>query len=92
MHSAFSMGGHGALICAFRNPGAYKSVSAFAPVCDSVRCEPFKEAFLSYLGPDLTEQNRWNATELAKTYRGPPFCILIDQVAYSSPAFSGVVL
>ena len=32
-----SMGGHGALICALKNPGAYRSVSAFAPICNPVK-------------------------------------------------------
>lgn len=74
------MGGHGALLCAFLNPGKYKSVSAFAPVCDSVKCVPFQEALTLYLGPDVNEQNKWNATELAKKYNGPLLNILIDQV------------
>ena len=33
-----SMGGHRALICALKNPGKYKSVSAFAPICNPVLC------------------------------------------------------
>ena len=33
-----SMGGHGALVCALKNPGMYKSVSAFAPICNPCEC------------------------------------------------------
>jgi len=33
-----SMGGHGALVCAMRNPQLYKSVSAFAPITAPMRC------------------------------------------------------
>ncbi|XKL59974.1 hypothetical protein PGB90_000990 [Kerria lacca] len=74
-----SMGGHGALLCAFRNPGKYKSVSTFAPVCNSQKCVPFKEAFDLYLGPNSESHKEWNAMELVKNYNGPPLCILIDQ-------------
>ena len=40
-----SMGGHGALILALRNPGMYKSVSAFAPICNPMECPWGKKAF-----------------------------------------------
>ena len=33
-----SMGGHGALVLALRNPGVYRSVSAFAPICAPAQC------------------------------------------------------
>ena len=36
--SGHSMGGHGALICALKNPGMYRSVSAFAPIANPVEC------------------------------------------------------
>ena len=47
-----SMGGHGALICALKNPGMYASVSAFAPICNPVACPWGKKAFTGYLGTD----------------------------------------
>lgn len=76
------MGGHGAFICAFRNPGKYKSVSALAPVCDSAKCRPSQEAFKLYFGgePNDSTWEEWNATALVKKYNGPPLQILIDQV------------
>jgi len=52
----FSMGGHGALICALKNPGKYKSVSAFAPICNPMECAWGKKAFTGYLGED---QESW---------------------------------
>ena len=40
-----SMGGHGALICALKNPGMYKSVSAFSPICNPMNCPWGQKAF-----------------------------------------------
>src|SRR3546814_15276861 len=44
-----SMGGHGALVCALRNPGLYRSVSAFAPIAAPSRC-PWGEKALGEIG------------------------------------------
>lgn len=75
-----SMGGHGALICAFKNPGKYKSVSAFAPICNPINCPWGQKAFSGYLGPDKDTWKGWDACELVKNYEGPPFSyVLIDQ-------------
>ena len=51
-----SMGGHGALIMALKNPGAYRAVSAFAPICAPSDCPWGQKAFGHYLGPD---RNAW---------------------------------
>lgn len=40
-----SMGGHGALILALRNPGMFQSVSAFAPICNPINCPWGEKAF-----------------------------------------------
>jgi S-formylglutathione hydrolase len=53
-----SMGGHGALTCAFRNPDKYRSLSAFAPICSPTRCSWGEKAFTGYLGP---ERQSWRA-------------------------------
>src|ERR1700683_4608402 len=45
-----SMGGHGALTCALRNPERYKSVSAFAPIANPMQCPWGQKAFKNYLG------------------------------------------
>lgn len=75
-----SMGGHGALICALRNPGMYKSVSAFAPICNPTKCPWGEKAFTGYLGNDRESWKEWDATELAAKYNGPAMEVLIDQV------------
>lgn len=79
------MGGHGALICALKNPGKYRTVSAFAPICNPSSCPWGRDKALPrYLGGDpKTPHPNWaeyDATELVKKYNGPPLQILIDQV------------
>lgn len=76
-----SMGGHGALICALKNPGLYKSVSAFAPISNLTECAWGKKALSGYIGGSAKNETwkKWDATELAKIYNGPPLDILIDQ-------------
>lgn len=75
-----SMGGHGALICTLKNPGMYRSVSAFSPICNPINCPWGQKAFTGYLGTDREEWKKWDATELVKTYKGPPFSyVFIDQ-------------
>ncbi|XP_022662203.1 S-formylglutathione hydrolase-like [Varroa jacobsoni] len=74
-----SMGGHGALICTLRNPGRYRSASAFAPICAPSQCPWGQKAFNAYLGSDQASWKAYDATELAKTYTGPNLNILIDQ-------------
>ncbi|ATB30896.1 S-formylglutathione hydrolase [Melittangium boletus] len=73
-----SMGGHGALICALRQPDRYRSVSAFAPISAPVRCPWGQKAFGKYLGPDPEAWRAWDATELLRGgARIPP--LLVDQ-------------
>eukprot|EP00911_Craspedida_sp_UC1_P002490 UC1_evm1s1850 len=76
-----SMGGHGALMIALRNPGKYASVSAFAPICHPMACPWGEKAFSGYLGTDNKEETwaAYDSTELASKYVGPPLAILIDQ-------------
>jgi S-formylglutathione hydrolase len=73
-----SMGGHGALIAALRNPDRFKSVSAFAPIAAPMQCPWGRNAFTRYLGADADAWRQYDATELVrqKPYPGP---ILIDQ-------------
>lgn len=59
-----SMGGHGALVCALRNPGMYKSVSAFAPIVNPIKCPWGIKAFTNYLGPDQSAWKQYDACEL----------------------------
>lgn len=73
-----SMGGHGALVCALRNPKQYKSVSAFAPIAAPMRCPWGQKAFTNYLGTNKDNWLAYDASELVVTanYHHP---ILIDQ-------------
>ena len=73
-----SMGGHGALVSALRNPGLYKSLSAFAPIAAPMRCPWGKKAFKGYLGDDHAAWAQYDASELIKS-TGFPGPILIDQ-------------
>jgi S-formylglutathione hydrolase len=73
-----SMGGHGALVSALRHPQAWKSVSAFAPICHPAAVPWGEKAFGNYLGADRTTWSRWDASLLMRErpYPGP---ILVDQ-------------
>ncbi len=73
-----SMGGHGALVTALRNPGRYKSVSAFSPIVAPSQVPWGQKALGAYLGADRESWKKWDATELVKTASERlPF--LIDQ-------------
>lgn len=74
-----SMGGHGALICALKNPGLYKSVSAFAPICNPINCQWGEKNFGNYLGDNKEAWKEYDATELVGKYNGPPLELFIDQ-------------
>ena len=76
-----SMGGHGALVCAFRNPDRYLSVSAFAPIAAPMRCPWGQKAFSGYLGPDEKAWEEYDASVLVARRRDPR-PILIDQGAH----------
>jgi S-formylglutathione hydrolase len=73
-----SMGGHGALVCAMRNPQQYKSVSAFAPIAAPMRCPWGQKAFSRYLGNNQETWRAYDASELVKEV-GFHTPILIDQ-------------
>ncbi|KAJ1938879.1 hypothetical protein GGF37_004633 [Kickxella alabastrina] len=74
-----SMGGHGALVFALRNPGHYRSVSAFAPICHPTTSNWGRKQFSAYLGSNESEWAQYDATELVRSYNGPQLPILIDQ-------------
>lgn len=73
-----SMGGHGALTIALRNPGKYKSVSAFSPIVAPSQVPWGHKAFNAYLGDDRAAWKQYDATELVKTAR-ERLPVLIDQ-------------
>jgi S-formylglutathione hydrolase len=75
-----SMGGHGALVLALRNPQVFKSVSAFAPICSPTRCAWGQKALPRYLGEDQAAWQAYDAVELMKSAGRALFPeILIDQ-------------
>lgn len=82
-----SMGGMGALVAALRNPGVYRSVSAFAPIAHPTRCAWGEKCFSKYLGGGEEERAAWKAydpTELVLAGAQAPSTILIDQGAKDS--------
>jgi len=74
-----SMVGHGALLCALKNPGRYKSVSALAPICNASQVPWGEKTFAAYLGGDREIWKQYDACEQAAKYHGPPLHILVHQ-------------
>jgi S-formylglutathione hydrolase len=75
-----SMGGHGALVLALRNPAIFRSVSAFAPICAPAQCPWGERAFAAYLGGDMAAWRAHDACALMNAADCPfPDGILIDQ-------------
>ncbi|WP_133647574.1 S-formylglutathione hydrolase [Paraburkholderia flava] len=75
-----SMGGHGALMLALRNPDIYRSVSAFAPIAAPTRCPWGEKAFSGYLGDDREAWKQYDASELvAQASHRFAEGILVDQ-------------
>ncbi len=73
-----SMGGHGALISALKNPEKYKSLSAFAPICSPTRCPWGEKALSGYLGADGDAWQAYDAT-LQAAASGWTSEVLVDQ-------------
>ncbi|RPD85478.1 S-formylglutathione hydrolase [Luteimonas sp. 100069] len=62
--SGHSMGGHGALVIALRNPGRYRSVSAFSPIVAPSQVPWGEKALGAYLGDDRSAWAQYDATAL----------------------------
>jgi S-formylglutathione hydrolase len=73
-----SMGGHGALVCALRNPAQYRSVSAFAPIVAPSQVPWGHKAFGNYLGANREDWLAYDATHLVQQSPRTD-TILIDQ-------------
>ena len=73
-----SMGGHGALIAALKNPGRYRSCSAFAPIVHPMTAEWSRGAFEAYLGPDQANWRAHDAVALIEDGSRLPE-LLVDQ-------------
>lgn len=78
-----SMGGHGALSLFLKNPGKYKSVSAFAPIANPLKAPWGEKAFKGYFGEKDWESKgaEHDSTELLKKWKGGKLDILIDVVS-----------
>lgn len=73
--SGHSMGGHGALVIALRNPDRYLSVSAFSPISNPTKCPWGQKAFTAYLGKDISTWRNYDAS------------VLMQEVEQTVPAF-----
>lgn len=73
-----SMGGHGALTIALRNPGRFRSTSAFAPIVSPLNCPWGEKALGGYLGPDRATWRAYDACALIEDGARLPD-LLIDQ-------------
>ncbi|MGK7246377.1 S-formylglutathione hydrolase [Buttiauxella agrestis] len=75
-----SMGGHGALSIALKNPGRYCSVSAFAPIVNPTRVPWGQKAFAAYLGADEAKWREWDSCcLLMQADESKSIPVLIDQ-------------
>ena len=73
-----SMGGHGALTIALKNPDNYRSVSAFSPICSPLDCPWGEKALGNYIGDDRLAWQQYDTTELVRlAQRHLP--VLVDQ-------------
>ena len=59
-----SMGGHGALVAALRNPGRYRSCSAFAPIVHPITADWSRPGLAAYLGDDPQRWRQYDAVAL----------------------------
>ena len=73
-----SMGGHGALTIALRNPERFRSVSAFAPIVSPLNCPWGEKALGGYLGEDRAAWRQYDACALIEDGARLP-ALLVDQ-------------
>jgi len=73
-----SMGGHGALTISLRNPGRFRSTSAFAPIVSPLQCPWGEKALGGYLGPDRATWREYDACALIEDGARLPD-LLVDQ-------------
>ena len=76
--SGHSMGGHGALTIALKNPGQYKSVSAFSPIVSPLSCPWGDKVLSNYLGDDREIWAQYDSVELVKSAT-EHLPVLVDQ-------------
>jgi len=76
--SGHSMGGHGALTIALKNPGRFSAVTAFAPICSPMNCPWGEKALASYLGEARDSWRAYDASVLIQTAQ-ERLPVLVDQ-------------
>ena len=76
--SGHSMGGHGALTVSLRNPGRFRSTSAFAPIVSPLNCPWGEKALGGYLGGDRAAWREYDACALIEDGARLPE-LLVDQ-------------
>ena len=76
--SGHSMGGHGALIIALKNPGRFKSATAFSPICSPINCPWGQKALGNYLGSDRAAWREYDTTALVAA-SSTQLPVLVDQ-------------
>ncbi len=74
-----SMGGHGALTIALKNPQRYHSVSAFAPICSPLNCPWGEKALGNYIGSDKQAWEQYDSCSLVRAAEDKKFELLVDQ-------------
>ncbi len=74
-----SMGGHGALTIALKNPGMFTSVSAFSPITNPINCPWGQTAFTTYLGNDRELWKQHDSCELIAAVGDVRTPALVDQ-------------
>ena len=62
--SGHSMGGHGALTVSLRNPGRFRSTSAFSPIVSPLNCPWGEKALTGYIGSDKAAWREYDACAL----------------------------
>jgi S-formylglutathione hydrolase len=73
-----SMGGHGALTIALKNPDKFRSVSAFSPICSPMNCPWGEKALSGYLGADNGQWAQYDACALVRS-EGWQGTVLVEQ-------------
>jgi S-formylglutathione hydrolase len=73
-----SMGGHGALTIALKNPGVYKAVSAFSPICSPLNCPWGEKALGNYIGSNKADWEQYDTCALIPNAK-ERLHILVDQ-------------
>jgi S-formylglutathione hydrolase len=76
--SGHSMGGHGAITIALRNPGRFRAVSAFAPIASPINCPWGQKALGGYIGADQAAWREYDSCALIEDGHRLP-ALLVDQ-------------